>query len=287
MKSLITTLPAWLLLLTIGGSCKKEAIIEESAPNLATCRVVREEHKGLGPVSRIPNPSSETVLVGTEVYTIYKYDETRYKYDERGRLIRSEGYGPDGKMENFMERVYYSDRVQVRQKSLNSLNTTEFTILLNSQGDMYAQIHQNDTVYFENIRYIKEGYEIVDTKNNGLLSVRSKRKNGNIIEQQVYSVLSGTFIHKYEYDTLRPAIPPVNFLRKDISRNLVTKFLLSVEGGSAFPTGPLHQTDYLYEFDKYGRVRRQIFNQKNIESGWGQYVLGSRIAVFDYTYECP
>ena len=261
------------LLLAVTGSCKKDPV-EEPAPNLANCRIVREVYKADSPQET--GQQYDTITIGQKTYKLYKHHEQLYTYDESGRIVKEENV-PVSKKGYSTTYTYSPGRIQVHEFASDKQYDQQYTYILNASGLAYTKvgIESDTTLYNDQGR-------VVESRNRGITLATFTYENDNLV--RVTS--KDGFVFDNQYDLTKSALPVIHpFLGKE-SKNLQTKSVMN-SSNLEFGIGVLQQTDYTYSYDKYGRVIRKVWNQQHVSGGWYLYFLGSPVAAVNYEYECP
>jgi hypothetical protein len=280
MKTTILYSLVLLTMLGIGLSCKKE--VEPITPtlNLANCRISKETYSTIY-ITGDKNDPQEVIADG-EKFIVYGWKETKYIYDNTGRLTQKYVQVLKGiKGKSIETYKYEKNRLTihiVNQNSGQPDQESDDIITLNEQG------------FNANYFYDSEGHQLA-SKGQPTRSGAEWVGGNRIKSWYGGSTEEGTSISAFQYDLTKPALPNPYPYRGKPSVNLQIQYQAQAENSFIFtngPQNPLYQINSYYEFDKYGRVSRLIMRDYLFpKSGWPYGTNPGRIGVIDYEYECP
>ncbi len=282
MNRILAHLIAFLLLLTVSLSCKEQVELPvEPAPNLATCRIVKEVYwSGWHPEA---NVQKVTVKAGGKSYDVMLARETTYSYDEQGRIVEESHkvFPNQWPYIDYVVRYKYAlEAIYLRRTSAKW--DEQETILINAQGLRSREGRR----YFQ---YDSAGFLLKSVDSLGATFTQNIfDTNMNQVKfQELYPSEKRT--HSFTYDLARRNLPDKFPFYGRKSPNLPLSEVYQVDQSSFFPIGIIFQINSYYSFDKHGRVSRQIDleDHKVAAQQWGQYRHQGGIGVTDYTYECP
>lgn len=266
-------------LLLLALSCHKK--IDQPAPNLANCRIVRERYQ----VKWRPSVTNkkETVVVNGKPYDVMFARESTYHYDVQGRIVKEVHNMAPYATPSVPYTVTYSySSGVIYRNSLSSKWNEQDTIiinrkgLLNSDGGFYY--HYNDEDFMTHITLVSGDTRYLITYDT----------NKNAVKAQTLDPFEGR-TQTNSYDLTKFALPNKYIFYGKRSINILTKSIYQIDQSSQFPVGVIYTINNYYNFDKYSRVSRQISieEHKVPDQQYGQYIHPGGIGVTDYEYECP
>lgn len=283
MKFSAPVLLSYCLLLMVTGSCKKD-LVEEPAPNLANCRIVKETYQvGWRPQA---TPTKETVQADGKLYDVMLARQSTFSYDSQGRIIKEDRnivpYVTPG-IPYIVTYAYNSTALYIRRVSAKWAE--EDTIYLNPQG--LSSKGGDGFIYY----YDEQGYFTHATLTTGemqFLPTRDSNKN-EIVLKTLAPYTGEKRTQTFTYDLSKANLPNKYPFYGKSSPNLQTRHLFEVDQSVTFPVGGLFRIDSYYQFDKYGRVSREIDIETHLvpDQQYGQYIHPGGIGVIDFEYECP
>ncbi|AQG80886.1 hypothetical protein [Spirosoma montaniterrae] len=271
MKSFMLTLPAYFFLLLVTGSCKKE-VIDEPAPNLANCRIVREVYKSIQTTDN--KDEIEKIEVDGRTVTIAKYWERRYTYDKEGRLYTAADFVSN--IEGFRTQYTYQKGYIVASTTLRGA-TSQDTIYLNPQG---LAIVNTDSV-----RYDENGFPVEFYFKE--ITVRKNTYVDDNLTTSRYTVLLEDITDKYIYNTSKLSLPNLHPYYGKLSKNLIIGYTQTVNNSKYYPVGLVFEKNYKYIFDKFGRVSRRLASSRRINPLWPFQADPGGVGITDFEYDCP
>ena len=230
--------------------------------------------------------TKETIQAGGKSYDVMLARESIFSYNTQGRLMKEERnivpYMTPG-IPYTVTYTYMPTALYIRRVSAKWAEGD--TLFVNSQG--LVDRGEDGFIY----HYDEQGYFTNATTKTGdiqFLSIRDNNKNEVMLKTlSPYNGEKQT--QTFTYDLSKSNLPNKYPFYGKNSPNLPTKHLLEVNQSVIFPVGGLFKIDTYYQFDKYGRVSREIAVETHLvpEQQYGQYVHLGGIGVTDYQYECP
>ena len=292
MKRFVPILLSYCLSLTVVGSCKKDPPVEEPAPNLANCRIVKTTYKTptIGfKDNQILNAEQVKLDDGSKV-NVGTVTTSTYFYDEQNRINQVlKKYISDHQEEEY---IYYADFLIHTDKYTSVMSGKVFnrrdTIPLNEKGRA-TRASGLGSAYF--------GYNADGQLLSGYIPRPTHQyENGNLvrrIENASWEERNGTWVpttdyilKRFTYDLTRPNLPVVYQFWGKASRNLPLEEIWETQQGADFPSGPVYRKTFTYTYDKWGRVKRRVAHGIPLVRGWLIEDDSYGVGVTDYEYSC-
>ncbi len=276
MRHSLTTSLLLFTVLLIGLSCRDKVDIQPTPLppiNLATCRIVKATYKTI--YISGPKTDYERLTIAGKSYDTYFWLENQYSYSKNGQIqvekVRTWG-GLSTKT-----FTYTSSRLFTKWESAGNdgkvVQTVLDTIPLNVNG------------YDDRFEYDQKGH-LLFQKGQLQIGKVEYENNNRVFESSDFQ--GGTLTILREYDNTRTALPRIYQFKGVISQNLLTRYTYVNKDIDIYGDGPLFGISYLYEYDAYGRVKREIqLDQQYPNSGWPYGTNPGGIGITDYEYECP